>query len=39
MIDADDQEAIHTIVGAVAVLGGLLYAMHLLGFRSVVPLN
>lgn len=38
MVDQEDKEAIYTIVGAVALLGGLLYAMHLAGFRNVVPL-
>lgn len=38
MIDEQDKEAIHTIVGAIALLGGLLYAMHLAGFRGVVPI-
>lgn len=38
MIDDQDKEAIYTIVGAVALLGGFLYAVHLAGFRNVVPL-
>ena len=39
MVEDQDKEAIYTIVGAVAFLGGLLYGMHLLGFRNVMPLN